>query len=112
EHVGIRVTQVRAGDGTLWFVRNGEILTLGNKSQGWGRAIMDITVAADEDLDQVEVVALECACDLAHSPEFVRRVMGEPEVLGLESVTGDRATIRLTIRTRPEAQFSVQRELR
>jgi len=112
EHVGIRVTQVRAGDGTLWFVRNGEILTLGNKSQGWGRAIMDITVAADEDLDRVEVVALECARDLAHSPEFVRRVMGEPEVLGLESVTGDRATIRLTIRTRPEAQFSVQRELR
>ena len=37
---------------------------------------------------------------------------GEPEILGLESVFGDRATLRLTVRTRPEAQFSVQRELR
>lgn len=112
ENVGIRVTQVRASDGTLWFVRNGEILTLGNASQGWGRAIMDITVSADEDLDAVELAALESARELLRSPEFARRVTGEPEVLGLESVTGDRATIRLTVRTRPEAQFSVQRELR
>lgn len=112
ENVGIRVTQVRASDGTLWFVRNGEILTLGNASQGWGRAIMDITVSAEEDLDLVERAALESAQELLRSPEFARRVTGEPEVLGLESVYGDRATIRLTVRTRPEAQFSVQRELR
>lgn len=112
ENVGIRVTQVRASDGTLWFVRNGEILTLGNASQGWGRAIIDITVSAEEDLDLVERAALESAQELLRSPEFARRVTGEPEVLGLESVYGDRATIRLTVRTRPEAQFSVQRELR
>lgn len=112
ENVGIRVTQVRASDGTLWFVRNGEILTLGNASQGWGRAIIDITVSAEEDLDLVERAALESSQELLRSPEFARRVTGEPEVLGLESVYGDRATIRLTVRTRPEAQFSVQRELR
>ena len=112
EDVGIRVTQVRAGDGTLWFIRNGEVLTLGNASQGWGRAIIDITVSSDEDLDLVERTALESAGELLRSPQFARRVTGEPEVLGLESVYGDRATIRLTVRTRPEAQFSVQRELR
>ena len=112
EDVGIRITKVRASDGTLWFIRNGEILTLGNASQGWGRAIIDITVGADEDLDQVEQAALESATKLVRSPEFARRVTGEPEVLGLESVFGDRATIRLTVRTRPEAQFAVQRALR
>lgn len=112
EHVGIRVTQVRSTDGRLWFVRNGEILTLGNASQGWGRAIMDITVGADEDLDLVERTALESARGLLSSPEFARRVTGEPEVLGLESIYSDRATIRLAIRTRPEAQYAVQRELR
>lgn len=112
EDVGIRVTQVRAGDGTLWFIRNGEVLTLGNASQGWGRAIIDITVSSDEDLELVERTALESAGELLRSPQFARRVTGEPEVLGLESVYGDRATIRLTVRTRPEAQFSVQRELR
>ncbi len=112
EDVGIRVTQVRAADGTLWFVRNGEVLTLGNASQGWGRAIIDITVSADEDLDLVERTALESASELLRSAQFARRVTGEPEILGLESVFGDRATLRLTVRTRPEAQYSVQRELR
>ncbi|NLA64654.1 MAG: mechanosensitive ion channel family protein [Leucobacter sp.] len=112
EDVGIRVTRVRAFDGTLWFIRNGEVLTLGNVSQGWGKAIIDITVSANEDLEQVERVALESASELLASPQFARRVTGEPEVLGLESVYGDRATIRLTVRTRPEAQYSVQRELR
>lgn len=68
ENVGIRVTQVRASDGTLWFVRNGEIFTLGNASQGWGRAIMDITVSAEEDLDLVERAALESAQELLRSP--------------------------------------------
>ncbi len=112
EDVGIRVTQVRAGDGTLWFVRNGEILTLGNASQGWGNAIIDITVSSNEDLDLVERTVLESASELVQSPQFARRVTGEPQLLGLESVYGDRATLRLTVRTRPEAQFSVQRELR
>lgn len=112
EDVGIRVSRVRASDGTLWFIRNGEILTLGNASQGWGRAIIDITVAASEDLDEVERTVLESAGELLRSAQFARRVTGEPEVLGLESVSGDRATIRLAVRTRPEAQFSVQRELR
>lgn len=112
EDVGIRVTQVRAMDGTLWFVRNGEILTLGNASQGWGRAIIDITVSTEEDLQLVERTALESASELLRSAQFARRVTGEPEILGLESVYGDRATLRLTVRTRPEAQYSVQRELR
>lgn len=112
ENVGIRITSVRAFDGTLWFIRNGEVLTLGNASQGWGRAIISLTVSASEDLDLVERTALEAASELVKSAQFARRVTGEPEMLGLESVFGDRATLRLTVRTRPEAQYSVQRELR
>lgn len=112
EDVGIRVTQVRAMDGTLWFVRNGEILTLGNSSQGWGRALIDITVSADSDLDEVEQVSLDAARELLKSPATARKVTGEPEVWGVESAFGDRATLRLAMRTRPEAQWAVQRALR
>lgn len=112
EDVGIRVTQVRAMDGTLWFVRNGEILTLGNSSQGWGRALIDITVRADSDLDRVEQVTLEAARELLKSPSTARKVTGEPELWGVESAFGDRATLRLAVRTRPEAQWAVQRSLR
>ena len=112
ENVGIRVTQVRALDGTLWFVRNGEILMLGNASQGWGRALIDVTVDANQDLAHVSDVALDAARTLLTSERFARKVTGEPEVWGLESVFGDRATLRLAVRTRPEAQWEVQRGIR
>lgn len=112
EDVGIRVTQVRAMDGTLWFVRNGEILTLGNSSQGWGRAVIDVTVSADSDLDKVEDVTMDAALNVMSSHDVARKITGEPEILGVESVFGDRATLRLTMRTRPEAQWAVQRALR
>ncbi|QBE50126.1 mechanosensitive ion channel family protein [Leucobacter triazinivorans] len=112
EDVGIRVTQVRGIDGTLWFVRNGEVLTLGNASQGWGRALIDITVEADADLDEVERVTLDSAKELLQTPETARKITGAPEVWGVESAFGDRATLRLAIRTRPEAQWAVQRAMR
>lgn len=112
EDVGIRVTQVRALDGTLWFVRNGEILTLGNSSQGWGRAVIDVTVDASNDMAEVEKSALTAARSLLTAPDVARKVTGEPEVWGIESAFGDRATMRLALRTRPEAQWAVQRALR
>lgn len=112
EDVGIRVTQIRSIDGTLWFVRNGEILTLGNSSQGWGRALIDVTVDATNNMDEVERVTLEAAQEVAASAEFSSRVVGKPEIWGVESAHGDRATLRLALQTRPMAQFAVQRGLR
>lgn len=112
ENVGIRVTQVRAVDGTLWFVRNGEILELGNASQGWGRALIDITVDANADIEEVEHVALKAARSVIDTPEIAGKIDGEPEVWGVESAFGDRVTMRLAVRTRPEAHWAVQRALR
>lgn len=112
EDVGIRITQVRAVDGTLWFIRNGEVLTLGNSSQGWGRALVDITIAADNDFAKAEEVALAATEQLLASDRFARKIAGAPEIWGLESVYGDRATLRLAVRTRPEAQWEVQRAVR
>lgn len=112
EDVGIRITKLRAIDGTLWFVRNGEVLTLGNSSQGWGRALIDISLSTDNDLELVEEVALSTAKELLASPQYIRRAMGEPEIWGLQSVFGDRATLRMSVRTRPEAQWAVERALR
>lgn len=112
EDVGIRITKVRGIDGTLWFVRNGEILTLGNSSQGWGRALVDITVDGKSDIDEVERVAVEAAKEVTASADFARKVTGEPEMWGIESAFADRTTLRLAMRTRPVAQWSVQREMR
>lgn len=112
EDVGIRVTRVRSLDGTLWAIRNGEIFVLGNSSQGWGRAVVDITVRADQDLQRVADVALAAANGVVRDARFVSKVSGVPEILGLESVFGDRAVLRMLLRTKPEAHWELQRALR
>lgn len=112
EDVGIRVTQVRAPDGTLWFIRNGEILTLGNSSQDWGRAIIDITVDGNEDLAEVSDLILSAAKSLLDNDEYSRKVTGFPEMVGIQSVNEDSTTLQLALRTRPEAQWEVQRAIR
>ncbi|MEB4616616.1 mechanosensitive ion channel family protein [Leucobacter sp. M11] len=112
EAVGIRITQVRSVDGTLWFIRNGEILQLGNQSHDWGRALLDVTVASGTDLDQATAEILEAAREVTRSREHARKILSTPEVWGLESVFADRATLRLTVKTRPDVQPEVCRALR
>src|SRR3954447_25136796 len=54
ENVAIRTTQIRDVNGTLWYVRNGEIIRVGNMSQGWARVIVDLAVPYDADIEAVE----------------------------------------------------------
>lgn len=112
EYVSVRITQVRDVNGTLWFVRNGEITRIGNMSQGWSRAIIDLAVPADADLEEVEQAMLDAARTLAQEPKWRTRVIEEPEVWGLESVSGDALVIRIVMKTRAGAKDDVARELR
>lgn len=112
EAVGIRITQVRDVNGTLWFVRNGEILRVGNMSQGWSRVIIDLAVPYDVDVDAVEAKMLETATALATSPKWRSRVLEKPELWGLESISADAMVIRIVIKTRTTAKDDVSRELR
>lgn len=112
EDVGIRITQLRAVDGTLWFVRNGEILSLGNMSQGFSEAIVDMTVESDQDMEYVQNVMLAAAQKVMKLPDYRRKITGNPDMWGMQNVYGDRATLRFTLRTRPEAHWGVQRAMR
>lgn len=113
EVVGLRITQVRAHDGTLWFIRNGEILRLGNLSHGWGRAVLDVSVAANSDLDRVAEVIAEAARHVSRSRELIRKVIGVPEIVpGLIEVNEDRATLQVSVQTVAEAQGEVELALR
>jgi moderate conductance mechanosensitive channel len=112
EYVSVRVTHVRDVNGTLWYVRNGEVTRIGNMSQGWARVIIDLAVGVDADIDQVESAMMQAASDLAHDPKWRSRVLEKPEVWGLESVSGDALVIRLVMKTRANAKDDVARELR
>jgi len=112
EYVSVRITHVRDVNGTLWYVRNGEILRIGNMSQGWSRVIIDLAVPVDADIAEVESAMLKASKSLAKDPKWRSRIIEEPEVWGLESVTGDALVIRLVMKTRAGAKDDVARELR
>ncbi|MET3769920.1 small conductance mechanosensitive channel [Marisediminicola sp. UYEF4] len=112
ENVGIRVTQVRDIDGTLWFVRNGEILRVGNKSQGWARVIIDLPAPYHSDVEAVQATLLATAHEMANSPQWRRKIIEKPEIWGLESISAEALVIRLVMKTRTADQWDVARELR
>ena len=82
EAVSLRVTRLRDVNGTVWYVRNGEILRVGNMSQNWARAVLDVTVGYDEDLARVQRVLTEVAHDLWEDEDFKGLIIEEPEVTG------------------------------
>ena len=110
EQVTLRTTRVRDQYGVVWYIPNGEIVRAGNKSQQWGRALLDIGVALDTDLDFAQKVIKETADQLAK--DRATSVLGEPEVLGIEEIATDRILIRVIIKTIPTAQWDIARELR
>ncbi len=112
EYVAIRVTHVRDVNGTLWYVRNGEITRIGNMSQGWSRVIIDLAVPADADLPAVEKAMLAAAKSLTSDQKWRTRVLEQPEIWGLESVDGDALVVRLVMKTRATAKDDVAQELR
>ncbi|BCI51620.1 mechanosensitive ion channel protein MscS [Mycolicibacterium litorale] len=112
ESVGLRVTTVRDIDGTLWYVRNGEIARVGNMSQDYAVARIEMPVALTADIAQAEKVAVEAAEEALEDPALKAKVLGEPEMLGVQELSPDLLTLRMTIKTRPNAQWSVQRRLR
>ncbi len=112
EDVHLRVTRLRAVDGTVWYVRNGEVVRVGNMSQNWSRALLDIGVAYGSDVTRVKDLMLEVARDLAVEDEWSELILDEPEVWGVEELAADAVVVRLVVKTRPGEQWGVARELR
>jgi len=112
ESVGLRITTVRDIDGTLWYVRNGEIARVGNMSQDYAVARIEVPVALKADLHEAENVALEAAREAIKDEAIAAKVIGEPQMLGVQTMSSDQVTLRLTLKTKPNAQWSVQRRLR
>jgi small-conductance mechanosensitive channel len=112
EAVGLRVTRLRDVEGTVWYVRNGEILRVGNQSQNWARTVLDIPVALDQDLVRVQQVLEDVAHDLWVDEDYKHLIIEEPSVWGVQDLTPNWITIRVTLKTAPLEQWAVAREMR
>jgi len=112
EKISLRTTVLRGNDGTVWHVANGEVQRVGNKSQLWSIALVDVEVAYDCDLATARRVILECAEQLVATDQWSPSVEEPPILLGVEALGADGITIRLTVKVQPGTQRALQRALR
>ncbi|GGT92631.1 MULTISPECIES: mechanosensitive ion channel family protein [Streptomyces] len=110
--VGLRVTKLRGDNGEIWYVRNGEIKRIGNLSQGWATAAVDVTVRPTEDLDRINEVIAQVSDEISKVEPWNERLWGPVETLGLNEVLLDSMTIRVSAKTMPGKALGVERELR
>ncbi|TGN67047.1 mechanosensitive ion channel family protein [Nocardioides eburneiflavus] len=112
EAVSLRVTRLRDVNGTVWYVRNGEILRVGNMSQNWARTVLDVNVGYGEDLARVRAVLADVAHDLWEDDDFKGRIIEEPSVWGVQDLGPDSVVVRVALKTAPLEQWAVAREMR
>lgn len=112
EEVSLRVTRLRDPSGVVWYVRNGEIIRIGNKSQGWSTAIVDIPVSYSENLEKVIPLIKSVVHQMDEAAEWQGLLLEEPQVVGVESMTGTAVTVRILAKTAAEQQYGVSREIR
>ena len=112
EEVTLRITKLRDASGVAWYVRNGEIVRIANKSQGWSTAVVDLPVSYTEDLERVQGIIRTVVADLYQDPQWSEKMTDEPTVAGVEQITGSTITIRVFAKTVADQQWGVQREIR
>jgi small conductance mechanosensitive channel len=112
ERISLRTTVLRGVDGTVWHVPNGVVQRVGNRSQLWSVALIDVDVAYDSDLARAREVIIDTVTEVCGRDEWRDDVLEEPELLGVEALKADGVTIRATVKTSPGRQWALQRVLR
>ncbi len=112
EEVTLRITRVRDLSGIVWYVRNGEILRVGNRSQGWTTAVVDVPVAFNEDLDRVRRIVDKVGTMMDGDPAYDGILFGMPTYAGVESVSGDAMFVRVIAKAAPDQQMTAARAIR
>jgi len=113
EHVSLRRTRLRDISGTVWHIPNGTITSVGNLSQNWARAVVDLVVSQETDLGQARAIIATVANELSVDPDYgPRMVEGSVDEQGVQASGPEGVTLRLVVDTEPKAQWAVARELR
>ncbi|MEV4249207.1 mechanosensitive ion channel family protein [Streptosporangium canum] len=113
EAVTLRITRLRDIDGRVWYVRNGTITRVGNESQGWSRATVDVPVSYASDIPAVRALLKEVVEDMWNDSTYRDSVMvEEPQVWGIEQISDTAIVFRISAKTIPSRQAEVARELR
>jgi small conductance mechanosensitive channel len=112
EDLTLRVTRLRADDGTVWYVPNGEIRKLANSSRGWAQATVDVPVPVAADMDTVLDVVRDAAHAVTNDPRYAPLVLDPPRLWGVVAASLDSFTCRVSVRTSTTERERLARALR
>ncbi|MEX2620331.1 MAG: mechanosensitive ion channel family protein [Egibacteraceae bacterium] len=112
EAITLRTTRLRDVEGTVWHMPNGQINRVGNMSQQWARALLDVGVAYDTDVAQAKQVMKRVADEMWQDEDWGDLILDEPDVWGLQDFAADQLTIRIVMKAVPGKQWAVSREYR
>ncbi|MDY6877289.1 MAG: mechanosensitive ion channel family protein [Chloroflexota bacterium] len=111
ERITLRGTYIRDINGFLHFVPNGEVRIVSNQTKEWSRALVDIGVAYEEDMNRVIDTLERVAEAFAQDPTFEPQLLEPPQVVGPVSLGDWAITVRVMVKTQPGKQWGVAREL-
>ena len=112
EAVGLRTTRLRDEYGTVWYVRNGEIIRVGNQSQGFAQVVLDVPVPVGASIADASAGMLAAAEEMRADDHWAAEFLDGPELQGVQELSMDQTTLRIAMRVRPLQQWAVARELR
>ncbi|MGB9104154.1 MAG: mechanosensitive ion channel family protein [Terriglobales bacterium] len=112
ERMTLRATLLRDDQGALSTVPNGKIDVVSNLTRDWAQVALQVSVAYTENSDKVISVLKEVGKDLGGDPDFAAMLVSDPQVPGIERVTGTEVDYMMLVKTRPGTQYAVTRELR
>jgi small-conductance mechanosensitive channel len=112
EAVSLRTTRLRDINGVVWHIRNGALEKVGNESQGWARAVVDVPAPPELDLPDTRKIMNQAAATMWHERRWHKLMLEKPEVWGVQAITDTQVTMRVAAKTLPMRQYEVGRELR
>jgi len=112
EAITLRRTVLRDGDGSVHNIPNSEIKIVSNLTRDWTQVSIRVSVSYNENSDRVIALLQEIGAELKSDPVYGEQIVAEPEVPGIERVSPGEVEYLMLVKTRPNRQFPVQRELR
>ncbi len=112
EAVSLRTTVLRDLEGTAHVIPNGEIRTVSVLSKDWARAVSDVEIAQDVNLEIALELITKTATEFFNDPEWKDKFLELPEVLGVQALTGVSVTLRTLFKVQPKEQWGVSREFK
>jgi moderate conductance mechanosensitive channel len=111
EMITLRMTALRDMEGNLHFIPNGEIKSVTNMSHGWSRAVFEIPIAYQDDVDRVMEEILELGQEIRRDPRYASFILDDPTMLGVDAFGENGIVIKFFMKTAPLQQWLVKREM-